>query len=289
MARSFSRLSRVDHGRATLFKGDVLKGETRMARKQPFFLQFRFLTLFILLPIFAGKATLAQTPQQLPRVKFSPETDASIGFMGETTISRDASQVVPETLDSFEYFTKTQSSSTSAGGLLTLHSAFKPWLGLNVNLSYSQFKQSFSAETGTVTFSGAAPTAGGGSDVGSLNTRMIELTAAYAFEGPRIKRFRTFGQFGGGGLIFQPISAYFAKDEARPAMVFGAGTEYTVSRHLSVRAEYRGLLYEGPNYQTTTTGTFPQQRLFTVTNLPAISLVYHFRPSSKEKTLANIK
>jgi opacity protein-like surface antigen len=60
-------------------------------------------------------------------------------------------------------------------------------------------------------------------------------------------------------------------------MVFGAGTEYSVSRHLSVRAEYRGLLYRGPDYQVASAGNYPQQRLFTFTNVPAISLVYHFR------------
>lgn len=209
--------------------------------------------------------------------------------MGVTTFSRDdASKFVPlPAPGSAQYFLKSQSSSSSVGGLFTFHHAFKPYLGYNVNFSYSQFKQDFSVYGGTISRNGPQPpTIIGYGDVGSLNTRMYELTASYAFEGPRIKRFRTFGQFGGGALLFQPISAYFAKEETRPAMVFGAGVEYSVSPHLSVRGEYRGLLYEGPNYQTYSTGNYPQQRLYTVTNVPAISLVYRFGSHLDKKKLA---
>lgn len=245
----------------------------------------KYSMIFVLAQLMSATAP-AQTPKQPERGKFNTETDISIGAMGEMTISRnDASKFVNlPTPGSAEYFLKSQSSSTSGGGLFTFHGAIKPYLGYNVNFSYSQFKQSFSVYGGTLSRNGPQPPAiTGYGDVGSLNTRMCELTGSYAFEGPRFRRFRTFGQFGGGGLFFQPISAYFAKEETRPAMLFGAGIEYSASRHLSVRAEYRGLLYKGPDYQTYSTGSYPQQRLFTVTNLPAISLVYRFRASSNRK------
>jgi opacity protein-like surface antigen len=209
--------------------------------------------------------------------------------MGETTFSRDdASKFVPlPAPGSAQYFLKSQSSSSAVGGLFTFHHAFKQYLGYNVNFSYSQFKQDFSVLGGTISRNGPLPpTITGYEDVGSLNTRMYELTASYAFEGPRFKRLRTFGQFGGGALFFQPVSAYFAKEETRPAMVFGAGLEYGLSPHLFVRAEYRGLLYEGPDYRTYSTGNYPQQRLFAVTNVPAISLVYRFGSPSNKKKLA---
>jgi hypothetical protein len=66
--------------------------------------------------------------------------------------------------------------------------------------------------------------------------------------------------------------------------VFGVGAEYDVSRHFSVRAEYRGLFYKMPDFGID--NGFPKQRLFTVTNTPAISLVYHFRSSSNQKQTA---
>jgi opacity protein-like surface antigen len=257
-----------------------------MAFKDRSFSPLKYSTIFPFVLLLFSTAVVAQTLIQPKQFKFNPEIDASIGPMGEMTISRDATKVVPQIPGSFEYFIKTQSSSTSAGGLFTFHSAIKPYLGFNVNFNYSQFKQSFSVGGGTASINGGNPIITGYSDVGSLNTRMYELTASYAFEGPRFKRFRTFGQFGGGGLFFQPISAYFAKEETRPAMLFGVGTEYNVSRHFSIRAEYRGLLYKDPNYQTYSTGNYPQQRLFTVTNVPAISFVYRFRSSSNQKQLA---
>ncbi len=247
---------------------------------------FRYATIFSFALVVLSASVIAQIPEQPKQVRFSPETDASIGVMGVTTLSRDdASKFVPlPTPGSAQYFLKSQSSSSSVGGLFTFHQAFKPYLGYNVNFSYSQFKQDFSVLGGTISRNGPLPpTITGYSDVGSLNTRMYELTASYAFEGPRFKRFRTFGQCGGGALFFQPISAYFAKEETRPAMVFGTGVEYSVSPHLSVRAEYRGLLYESPEYQIASSGSYPQQRLYTVTNVPAMSLVYRFGPHSKRK------
>jgi opacity protein-like surface antigen len=115
---------------------------------------------------------------------------------------------------------------------------------------------------------------------------MYELTLAYAFYGPRSERFRTFGQIGGGGLFFEPINANFAHQETRPAMVFGVGAEYDFSRHLSVRAEYRGLFYKMPDFGID--NGFPKQRLFTVTNTPAISLVYRFKASPKKHRTAGL-
>jgi opacity protein-like surface antigen len=75
---------------------------------------------------------------------------------------------------------------------------------------------------------------------------------------------------------------------AEAAMVFGVGMEYNVSSHFSVRAEYRGLFYKGPDFAIDN-GTFPQQRLFTVTNAPAISLVYHFKGQRDKKYLAALR
>jgi opacity protein-like surface antigen len=155
----------------------------------------------------------------------------------------------------------------------------KPYLGYNVNFSYTRFTQTDSEGSGYVPGQGTTPPPGGSSfSAGSLSTHMDELTLAYAFYGPRAKRFRTFGQLGGGGLFFEPINASFAKQQTRPAMVFGVGMEYDVSRHFSVRAEYRGLFYKGPDFAID--NGFPKQRLFTVTNTPAISLVYRFKSQS---------
>jgi len=239
--------------------------------------------ILISMLLLLGSVAVGQTSSPARQFKFDPKIDVSAGFMGELTLSRNNVGnlvLLPTPPGTSQFFLKSQSSSLSEGGLSTLHVGLKPYLGFNVNFSYSQFKQDFSFYGGTID----RGTATGYGDVGSLNTRMYEFTASYVFEGPRIKRFRTFGQFGGGGLLFQPISADFAKEESRPAMLFGAGTEFPISPHFSIRAEYRGLLYKGPKYQTSASGSYPQQRLLTLTSLPAISFVYNFKsPTFKKK------
>jgi opacity protein-like surface antigen len=250
----------------------------------PSFNLLKLSTIFALTLLVASHIAFAQSPKPGNDEHFTPGTDVSLGLMGQMTFARN-----PTTFNVYPEWTvanqQTQSQSPSAGALATFHGAIKPYLGYNVNFSYTQFTQTDSEGSGYVPGQGANPPAGGGSlSAGSLDTHMYELTLAYAFYGPRSRRFRTFGQIGGGGLFFEPIDASFAHQETRPAMVFGVGAEYDISRNFSVRAEYRGLFYKMPDFGID--NGFPKQRLFSVTNTPAISLVYHFRSALNRKLLA---
>ena len=245
------------------------------------FSPFRNSVIFTVVLLLLSRAAIAQTPKPPKDENFTPGTDVSLGLMGQMTFARN-----PTTFNVYPDWTvanqQTQSQSPSAGALVTFHGAMKPYLGYNVNFSYTRFTQTDSEGSGYVPGQGSTTPPGGGSfSAGALDTHMYELTLAYAFYGPRSKRFRTFGQLGGGGLFFEPINTNFAHEETRPAMVFGVGGEYDASRHFSVRAEYRGLFYKMPDFGID--NGFPKQRLFSVTNTPAISLVYHFRPSSNQK------
>jgi opacity protein-like surface antigen len=252
---------------------------------------FKFISSFTLLLVLPSRVLIAQAPEPAKKDNnFTPGADVSLGFLGQMTFARN-----PTTFAVYPAWTvasqQTQSESPSAGALATFHGAMKPYLGYNVNFGYTRFTQTDSEGSGYVPGQGTTPPPSGGIlNAGSLDTHMYELTLAYAFNGPRAKRFRTFGQLGGGGLFFDPINASFAKQQTRPAMVFGTGMEYDVSRHFSVRAEYRGLFYKGPDFAID--NGFPKQRLFTVTNTPAISLVYRFRsrPGKPGKTdLAHLR
>ena len=241
-----------------------------------------YLVIFTLVLLFLSRAAIAQTPKPPKDENFTPGTDVSLGLLGQMTFARN-----PTTFNVYPEWTvahqQSQAASPSAGALFTFHGAMKPYLGYNVNFSYTRFTQIDSEGSGYVPGQGTNPPLAGGSfSAGSLDTRMNELTLAYAFCGPRSKRFRTFGQIGGGGLFFNPIDASFAHQQTRPAMVFGIGGEYDVSRHFSVRAEYRGLFYKMPDFGID--NGFPKQRLFTVTNTPAISLVYRFKVSPKKQS-----
>jgi opacity protein-like surface antigen len=255
-----------------------------MPFKNRSFSTFHSSVIFTLVLLLLSKAAIAQTPKPPKDENFTPGTDVSLGLLGQMTFARN-----PTTFNVYPEWTvvhqQSQAASPSAGALFTFHGAMKPYLGYNVNFSYTRFTQTDSEGWGNVPGQGTTvPPSGGSFSAGALDTHMYEFTLAYAFYGPRSKRFRTFGQLGGGGLFFEPINAIFAHQETRPAMVFGVGAEYDVSRHFSVRAEYRGLFYKMPDFGID--NGFPKQRLFSVTNTPEISLVYHIRSSSNQKQTA---
>jgi opacity protein-like surface antigen len=53
---------------------------------------------------------------------------------------------------------------------------------------------------------------------------------------------------GAGGLIFDPNNFAGASAQARAAFVYGGGADFNLSKHVFLRAEYRGLLYNSPTY-----------------------------------------
>jgi opacity protein-like surface antigen len=212
--------------------------------------------------------------------KNAPSLDISLGISGQLTGTR-----IPTTTIQDEFGVRrtqtTQGTSPSAGVLGTIHQSFKPWLGYNVNLGYTRFSENYSYGSAYIPskLSHSGPWAS--FSQGSIETNVYELTIASVFEGPRNKRFNTFGQFGGGGLFFLPTQGNSpAHQQTRPAMIFGIGMNYKLTEHLDLRAEYRGLFYKNPDFAYSQ-GGFPIAKLFTVTNSPAVSLVYRFGGAKK--------
>lgn len=234
---------------------------------------FKSLVVLLLMP---PVPAISQSEKPSRKDAFTPSLDVSLGAFGQLTATR-----TPMTWDAENSGTfvtqKTQSYSPSAGVLGTFHQSIHPWLGYNVNLGYTRFRQSYSNAEGFIPKT-AFPTTGTVSySQNSLDSSMYELTLAYVAEGPRHKKLRTFAQLGGGGLFFRPANApKDAIQQTRPAMVFGVGMEYRFSNHMGLRTEYRGLFYKGPDFAIDY-GAFPKQRLFTVTNTPSVSFVYRFK------------
>ena len=248
-----------------------------MQLKNPSFSLVCAKTILTLVLLLLSHAVAAQSSQPAADANFTPGMDVSIGLLGQTTFARNPTSfaVSPEWTGVSQ---QSQSQSPSAGALVTLHGAVKPYLGYNANFSYSRFTQTDSEGSGYVPGQGTNPPAGGSFYAGALDTHMYELTLAYAFYGPRSRRFRSFGQIGGGELFFEPVNASFAHQQRRATMVFGVGGEYDLSPHFSVRAEYRGLFYKMPDFGISS--HLPAHKLFTVTNTPAISLVYRLSPAA---------
>jgi opacity protein-like surface antigen len=66
-----------------------------------------------------------------------------------------------------------------------------------------------------------------------------------------ISKFSPYALAGGGGLIFHPTGSGFvpgADTQAKGAFLYGAGADYVLTRHFSLRAEYRGFVYKDPDF-----------------------------------------
>ena len=67
------------------------------------------------------------------------------------------------------------------------------------------------------------------------------------------KKINPYVLAGGGGLIFHPTDnrggfVAGADTQGKGAFLYGVGADYTLTRHFSVRAEYRGFVYQNPDF-----------------------------------------
>src|SRR5947209_2319472 len=93
----------------------------------------------------------------------------------------------------------------------------------------------------------------------------------------RIIRISTYALAGGGGLIFDPTgnnrgSVPGVGTQGRGAFLYGAGADYALTRHLSLRAEYRGFVYKNPDFGLRALNTDS----WTHTVQPSAGIVFHF-------------
>jgi opacity protein-like surface antigen len=66
-------------------------------------------------------------------------------------------------------------------------------------------------------------------------------------------RFSPYVLVGGGALVFSPASTqstntYGAQTQTKAAFAYGGGLNYALTRRVSLRFEYRGLLYSAPDF-----------------------------------------
>ena len=93
----------------------------------------------------------------------------------------------------------------------------------------------------------------------------------------RLRRISTYALAGGGGLIFDPTGnngGAFpgAGNQGRGAFLYGAGGDYVLTRHFSLRAEYRGYVYKDPDFGLRALNTDS----WTHTAQPSAGIVFHF-------------
>lgn len=111
----------------------------------------------------------------------------------------------------------------------------------------------------------------------SVHTGVHKVTGAYVLNLPwHTTRIRPFALVGGGIMQFNPInsgtSVSGAQSQTKPAVLWGAGVNYDVSRHFAFRLQYRGLFYAGPNFNLVSLKTDRWQPM----SQPSFGMVYRF-------------
>lgn len=170
--------------------------------------------LAVIILIFAGEIASAQ------------QTDISANIIGVYT-----NQVTGKGL--------TETATKSGGALLSFRFFPHQHNGVEVNYGYTKNSQLYSALSGV--------------PVTSVQASIHEMTGAYVFHvnrGP----VQPFALAGAGLLIFSPTdsatkTAYPSiRRQIKPAFLYGAGLDFRISKQVAVRAQYRGFVYQAPDF-----------------------------------------
>jgi opacity protein-like surface antigen len=125
-----------------------------------------------------------------------------------------------------------ENKATDSGGVLgSYRYFFNAFNGVEGNYGYSLNTQSYGSTSGVL----------------GVKSYSHEVSAAYVLRLP-MHHFTPFALAGVGGLIFDPTAFAGASSQARVSFVYGAGADFDLSKHVFVRAEYRGFVYNSPTY-----------------------------------------
>lgn len=123
-------------------------------------------------------------------------------------------------------------SATNSGGVLASYRYFfSEHHGIEGNYGYALNTQNYTSSSGLL----------------GVHTNSHEVSAAYVFRVP-LRRVTPFAIAGVGALVFDPKDFAAATSQTRAAFVYGAGADVNLSRHIFLRAEYRGFVYNSPTY-----------------------------------------
>ena len=129
-----------------------------------------------------------------------------------------------------------ENKATNSGGVLgSYRYFFSAHHGVEADYGYA---------LNTQTYGSAGETQG-------VKTYSHEVSGAYVFRMP-MSKVTPFALAGAGALIFDPKDFAGASTQARAAFVYGAGADFNISRHVFMRAEYRGFIYNSPTFGLTT-------------------------------------
>ena len=154
----------------------------------------------------------------------------------------------------------TRMGDTSSGALGSFRFWATPRNGVELNYGHANLTQS-------ITVAGSRT---------SIDSGMHEVSGAYIFRPKLTGHIQPF--FGGGAafLQFNPKKdttlSPALQSQNKPGALYLAGIDYVFSRHLGVRAEFRGLLFAAPSFMNETFRSNTMHH----TSEPTFGIVYRF-------------
>jgi outer membrane immunogenic protein len=116
-----------------------------------------------------------------------------------------------------------------------------------------------------------------GSASARVESNIHQITGSAVVKLPSFGRLQPYALAGGGGLVFDPTgnaggSFTGATRVTQGAFVYGAGADYAFTRHISLRAEYRGYVYKAPDFDLAGLNT----NTWTHTAVPSAGIAFRF-------------
>jgi opacity protein-like surface antigen len=147
------------------------------------------------------------------------------------------------------FFTKDSSGNginqhaTDTGGfLLSYRYHFNHWLAADASYGYARNTQQ--------NFNSSGPL--------GVQANVHQATGALVVTVPhRVFKVHPYALVGAGALVFNPTgnaSGFVsgAQSQTKAAFVYGGGADYDLSKHFTLRAEYRGFVYGRPDFDLAT-------------------------------------
>jgi len=155
-----------------------------------------------------------------------------------------------------------QHSTNTGGFLLNYRFHINRWLGAEASYGYDRNTQQNFTPNGNF----------------GIQSNIHETTGALVVNLPfNVARMKPYVLAGAGALVFDPTSnnggfVSVAQSQARAAFVYGGGVDYRLVRHLALRLEYRGFVYQRPDFGIAALNSDAT----THTAQPSAGLVFHF-------------
>jgi outer membrane immunogenic protein len=132
----------------------------------------------------------------------------------------------------------TQHATDTGGVLAGYRFHFDRWLAAEANYGYVRNTQQ--------NFTSGGPF--------NVQANVHQATGALVVTLPVSYRINPYALAGAGALVFDPTnnagqSVPGALRQAKAAFVYGGGVDFSLVRHVALRAEYRGYVYNRPDFQ----------------------------------------